>query len=244
MDLSQGFAAYADACNAMKTEQRKVRRIEREIGPLRFVAHSDGRRPIRGSPRVEVATVPRQRASGPLGAGVGSRDGRKTPADGRGRVLGNPFPALCGRALGGRPLRALARRRCGTIGFPPTMSRCRRYSPGLILLMRMAEHAPALGIRMIDLGGGTSLYKERFMTGSVMVAAGSIECPSFVALRRRTRRSVKALVERSPWGAPARRLMRACAVNGRADSRVPGSTGRRAGARPPAVERMRQRRAF
>jgi CelD/BcsL family acetyltransferase involved in cellulose biosynthesis len=50
-----------------------------------------------------------------------------------------------------------------------------KYSPGLILLLKMIEHATTMGLQRFDLANGPRmLYKERLMTGADTIAKGSI----------------------------------------------------------------------
>lgn len=69
--------------------------------------------------------------------------------------------------------------------FPAYDPRLARYSPGLILLMRMAEAAESIGIRRIDLGRGGELYKQRFMSGALTLAEGCVTVPSITSLLRK-----------------------------------------------------------
>jgi CelD/BcsL family acetyltransferase involved in cellulose biosynthesis len=79
-----------------------------------------------------------------------------------------------------------------------------RYSPGLILLLKMAEHAPSLGVRTIDLGKGMSLYKKRLMNASIPLAHGSVELPSWRSIRRHARRKLRSLLMNSRVSKPVR----------------------------------------
>ncbi|GAA2447452.1 GNAT family N-acetyltransferase [Streptomyces glaucus] len=49
-----------------------------------------------------------------------------------------------------------------------------RYSPGLVLLLRMLEAAAADGIRTVDLGSGAARYKESFKTRDLRVHEGAV----------------------------------------------------------------------
>jgi CelD/BcsL family acetyltransferase involved in cellulose biosynthesis len=88
--------------------------------------------------------------------------------------------------------------------FPAYDPKMARYSPGLILLLKMAEHASSLGVHTIDLGKGLSLYKRRLMNVSVPLASGSVELPSWRSLRRHARRNLRSLLQNSPLGEPVR----------------------------------------
>ena len=207
LDLSAGFSAYARSCNAFKTEQRKIHRIEREIGPLRLDAQAVGTAPfdqvLSWKSRQYVATGKTDLfAPGWIRSMVEQL--RLAHAPGCAGILSLLYAG--DRLVAGHF--GLRSRTVWHYWFPAYDESMSTYSPGLILLMKMAEHAPALGLQTIDLGKGMTLYKERFMTGSVMVAAGSVELPSLRALVRGTRRKIKALVDSSPLGSPARRLIR------------------------------------
>jgi CelD/BcsL family acetyltransferase involved in cellulose biosynthesis len=93
--------------------------------------------------------------------------------------------------------------------FPAYEPRFARYSPGTILLLRMAAEAGRLGIRAIDLGRHDELYKERLKSGSVEIAEGTVSVPSLTAARLVAGRSLKAALARTPLGEPARALGRA-----------------------------------
>ena len=81
--------------------------------------------------------------------------------------------------------------------FPAYNPALGKYSPGLILLLKVAEHAQAEGIQTIDLGKGISEYKQRFMNTSCQLASGSVELPSMRWLGRTVRRKVRSTVARS-----------------------------------------------
>ena len=71
-----------------------------------------------------------------------------------------------------------------------------KYSPGLILLLEMAAQAPALGIRMIDLGKGSALYKQRLMSGAVPLIEGVVPASPLRAAAMTLRAGVKEWVRR------------------------------------------------
>ncbi len=83
-----------------------------------------------------------------------------------------------------------------------------QYSPGLILLMDMAESAPSLGLRAIDLGKGEARYKRALATGTVALAEGAVVHPSLATNAWRLRRDARALAKRTTLGPRLRRLAR------------------------------------
>jgi CelD/BcsL family acetyltransferase involved in cellulose biosynthesis len=84
-----------------------------------------------------------------------------------------------------------------------------KYSPGVILLLKMAEVAPAMGIHTIDLGCGEHSYKGRLMNGFVPTARGSVELPCLTTAARRVREApqrVRRWLGTTPLGGLARRV--------------------------------------
>ena len=81
-----------------------------------------------------------------------------------------------------------------------------RYSPGLILLLAMAEHATSLGIHRIDLGKGRAHYKERLANRSVPLAEGVVTASLARTITGSLRRRAKLWLRRSPLGVPVRKL--------------------------------------
>lgn len=55
------------------------------------------------------------------------------------------------------------------------------YSPGLVLLMGMAEAAQAHGFSLLDLGRGSQPYKARFQTSSIALGEGAVSRPQWVS---------------------------------------------------------------
>ena len=66
--------------------------------------------------------------------------------------------------------------------FPAYEPAYAAYSPGIILLLRMAA---ALGSGKIDLGKGEARYKRSLMTGAAPLREGCVELPSLAATARR-----------------------------------------------------------
>jgi CelD/BcsL family acetyltransferase involved in cellulose biosynthesis len=92
--------------------------------------------------------------------------------------------------------------------FPAYDPRFAAYSPGLILLLRLAESAPQAGITTIDLGSGGYEFKRTLTNRRVMTAAGAVELPSLAAAAARSRRLAKSLVRRTTIAPRVRRVAR------------------------------------
>ena len=91
----------------------------------------------------------------------------------------HPRAGLLGCALravrGDRPVAAHFGLRSRTVlscWFPAYDPEFAKYSPGLILHLRMAEAAAAEGIGMLDLGRGAAEYKDALKTGAIRVYEG------------------------------------------------------------------------
>src|SRR5207344_2247193 len=79
---------------------------------------------------------------------------------------------------GDEPVAAHFGIRSGTVlswWLPSYDVRMSRYSPGITLLLRMAEAAAADGLRQIDLGKGHKDYKERLKSWDLPIAEGWVE---------------------------------------------------------------------
>lgn len=211
MDLSQGYEAYVTERRAAGSEQIKkcgnlTRRIEREIGSLRFVDHAEdpallqrvlawksqqfhesGKWDMFAEPWVRSAV---ERIHGTRSSGCAGMLSLLYAGD---------------RLVAGHM--GMRSRTAWHYWFPAYDKEFAKYSPGLLLLLKMAERAPSLGLRVIDLGMGLSLYKERLMNSSLPVASGSVELPSWLSFRRAARRKLRGLAETIRIAGPARRLV-------------------------------------
>jgi len=58
------------------------------------------------------------------------------------------------------------------------------YSPGILLLLRIAQAAAAAGIRTLDLGKGDSRYKRSLMNRAAPLVEGCVALPSLLATAR------------------------------------------------------------
>ena len=76
--------------------------------------------------------------------------------------------------------------------------RFRKYSPGLINLMQMAEDVAAAGIRVIDMGGGArNYYKETLKSYDTLVARGAVTSRSVLGTAHRARVTSTLLASRA-----------------------------------------------
>jgi CelD/BcsL family acetyltransferase involved in cellulose biosynthesis len=198
IDLSHGYEVYVAERRAAGTEQIKkcnnlMRRLELEVGPIQFVPHS----PDRSALSKVLAWKSQQYRK------TGWRDlfaqkwGRSLVEQIQATQSEN-FAGMLSLLYAGNNLVAghigMRSRSVWHYWFPAYNPHFAKYSPGLILLLKIAEHAPQIGLRTIELGTGLTLYKRRLMNASVSVAEGSVERPSWLSFLRRARRTAKSLI--------------------------------------------------
>ena len=212
LDVSNGYEAYVAERRAAGSGQIKkcgnlMRRLEREFGSLRFVAHA-------AEPALldcVLAWKSQQYLAG------GKPDlfalGWTRPlVECIHAAQAEDFTGMLSLLYAGEQLVAghfgMRSRTVWHWWFPSYNQERAKYSPGLILLLKMAEHASSLGLRVIDLGKGMSPYKERLMNASVMLASGNVELASLLKLARRTNRKLRQAVKTTPLAPLIKSLLR------------------------------------
>jgi CelD/BcsL family acetyltransferase involved in cellulose biosynthesis len=177
IDVGAGYAAYEEVLRAqspkfLKTTLAKERKLGRQVGEVRFVF--DERDPAALRTLMEWKSAQYRR--------TGRRDRfarewistlvrllHETRTPGCSGVLSVLYAA-------DRPVAAHFGLRSSTVlscWFPAYEPEFAKYSPGLILHLRMAESAAAEGIGMLDLGRGAAEYKDALKTGELRVYEGS-----------------------------------------------------------------------
>jgi CelD/BcsL family acetyltransferase involved in cellulose biosynthesis len=230
IELCGGFDEYANSRRTAGSEQIKkcanaLRRLEREIGPVRCVASS-----------VDIAAwkcVTGWKSAQYVRTGkedLLSRDWIKAALN---RIRSTKLPDFAGVLsvlyAGDVPVAGHFGMRSQSVWhywFPAYSQEYARYSPGLVLLLKMAERAGALGLQTIDLGKGPALYKERFRNAEVALATGSVDLAFWRSLRASTERRMRSLIAGSSIEAPLRRTVRLWRRRrGGADARTAESAG-------------------
>lgn len=184
MDLSGGYEAYVEARKAAGSQEirnlpRKARKLEREVGPIRFE--------VRSTSAADLATLRAWKTAQCLA--VGGADVFE-PAWTRELVdtiwhapdTGDGFSGMFSTLHAGDTLVAahfgMRSRTVWHWWFPVYSHEHGAYSPGIILLLKMAEVAQGLGLTVIDFGKGDNEYKQRMKTGSIPLAEGVVEVGS------------------------------------------------------------------
>lgn len=201
MAVSNGFEAYvaelreAGGGREIARVERRMRKLERDHGTLRFAVHV-------AEPEVLGTLVrwKREQYRQTGGVDILAHDWAHRVVE---RVHATQAPAFAGvlsALYAGDRIAALHMGlRSSSIWhywFPTYDPDLARYSPGLVLLLKMAESAQSLGMRTIDLGKGDARYKRNLMNGSEALAEGLVELPSLAAATSRFRHATRPLTRR------------------------------------------------
>lgn len=211
IDLSNGFDAYVRERRAAGSEQIKkcenlMRRIEREIGPLRFVGHS--------ADKAHFTEVIGWKSRQYLETGITDFfeiGWFRQVVEG---IHQTQTPQFGGRLsllyAGDRLIAGHMGMQAGQVWhywFPAYDPAYAKYSPGLILLLKLAQNAAEQGVRIIDLGKGMNPYKVRLMNSSVKLVVGSAELPSLLLIRRTCDRRLRQWVRQTGMARPIRTII-------------------------------------
>jgi CelD/BcsL family acetyltransferase involved in cellulose biosynthesis len=205
MDLSRGFDVYLAerrrASSRIRDLPRRHRRLEREVGPVRF--QFDARDPEALQRLMAWKSAQYRRTGRPdrfaqpwivelLEAMLETRargcTGRLSVLHAGDEVVAAHFGLSSSRVI--------------PTWFPTYDVRFRPYSPGLLLHLEMARAAAAAGICNIDMGRGAKDYKEWLKSYDVVVAEGRVHRASAAAAlhwaRRAPVRRLRQVVLESP----------------------------------------------
>jgi CelD/BcsL family acetyltransferase involved in cellulose biosynthesis len=178
IDLSEGFAAYHAELRRRSPGfvgglGRKARKLAREVGELRLVTASTDVSDLRALMTWKSGQYQR--------TGRLDRFGQQWIVELLDSLLATRTAALTGELAvlyaGEAPVAAhfgLRADEVMTYWFPAYDPAFGRYSPGLLLAIRLAEALAADGVSLIDFGKGKMHYKEMLKTGELLVAEGTV----------------------------------------------------------------------
>jgi len=212
LDLSRGFAHYQQRRNQTSSVlaklSRAARKMAKDLGPLRFEADCRG----------DTALFQQVLA---MKSAQCLRSGEKDLfALGWTRTLVEHVHAaqdpcfagsLSALYAGDHLVAAHFGMRTPTVWhwwFPVYCREHAAHSPGLLLLVHLAEHAASQGHSLLDLGKGDEAYKSRFADSHAPLLEGIVCRPTPVTLARQVRKSMGAWVRSSPFAQQLRPLMR------------------------------------
>ena len=209
IDLSHGYEAYLEERREAGTEQIKKaayarRRLEREVGPVRIEFHVTDREVLQMLMKWKAGQYVE---SGKLN--IFSVPWVVQVVEHIWQSQQENFAGMLSVLYAGdKPIAAHMGLRSQTVwhywlpAYDPAFA---RYSPGILLLLGMAERAPALGLRVIDMGNGRALYKQRLTNGAIPIVEGEVA----VSPLRSTVMSVRNLAENFVRHSPVLRPVRA-----------------------------------
>lgn len=189
IDVEKGYGTYESVLRTrspkfLRTTLAKERRLGRHAGPVRFVF--DERDP--GALRVLMEWKSAQYRR------TGRRDRFAQEWITRlvGRLAETRAPGCTGTLsvlyAGDRPVAAHFGLRSASVlacWFPAYDPEFAKYSPGLVLHLRMAGAAAAEGIGLLDMGRGPAAYKDSLKTGELAVHEGAVTRPGAGAVLHR-----------------------------------------------------------
>jgi CelD/BcsL family acetyltransferase involved in cellulose biosynthesis len=196
IDLTQGYDAYYEALKSSSSRfcpdlRRKTRKIERDVGDLRFVLDSRDVTDLRTLMAWKSDQYQRtgriDRFSQPwvvrlvddlLGTGNEHFSGLLSMLYAGDVPVAGHFSVRFGSRL--------------TFWFTSYSTRFNVYSPGLLHTLRTIEGAAAQGVRLIDLGKGHKRWKESLKSYDTQVAEGIVTRPCPLAAIHWARRTPTA----------------------------------------------------
>ena len=192
IDLSRGFEHYLrELRDPPQDFARKARKIAREVGELDFTLHDAGSEPIEQMITWKREQYRRNRLVDVFGSHWTGELLRRIM-----NVQTAKFAGVCSVLRAGDRVIAvhvgMRSHRALHWWFPTYAQEFARFSPGIILLFRLAEVLAGQGLNLIDLGKGEDPYKQRVMTGVVALREGFVEQPSLLASTRQLRRALEA----------------------------------------------------
>ncbi|MEV1049594.1 GNAT family N-acetyltransferase [Streptomyces sp. NPDC059017] len=192
IDVGEGYAAYQERLREqspkfLRTTTAKERRLGRQAGEVRFVF--DERDPS------ALRTLMAWKSAQYRRTGRRDRFAREWISTLVRRLHDTRTPGCSGVLsvlyAAERPVAAHFGLRSRTVlscWFPAYDTSYAKFSPGLILHLRMAEAAADAGIGMLDLGRGAAEYKDALKTGELRVREGSSVRPGPAAALHRLSR--------------------------------------------------------
>jgi CelD/BcsL family acetyltransferase involved in cellulose biosynthesis len=179
IDISAGYEVYCKVLRERGSDEirrigQKKRKMERELGSLRFVTHTTDKQVFESLICWKLQQYERTKATNFL-AGRWKIDLLQRLS----RTEGVCFSGMLSALYAGDRLAAvhLGLRSGGVLHgwFPAYNFEYFNYSPGQILWQQIIEAGPSLGIRRIDLGCGEERFKSNLMSGAILGGEGSVD---------------------------------------------------------------------
>lgn len=212
MDLSRGFEAYRverrrNRSDELQEALRKSRKIEREIGTVEFTAEASDDEALETLicwKRAQLKARGLSDCFSPPWAIPLLQQVVRT----RGERFSGMFITM---HVGGELAAASVATRFGPVlhGCVTAFNRkFYKYSPGLIMIARLAQECETLGIERIEMGAGDESFKRSFASGSTAVTKGSVELQPLSRALHLGMRTASDLIDGTALAEPARQLLR------------------------------------
>jgi CelD/BcsL family acetyltransferase involved in cellulose biosynthesis len=178
VDVAGGWDAYLEqrrlaGVSSFNALPRKMRKLERELGALRFEAHTDESEVFNSLVTWKRAQYERTNTRGSMQHEWCLLVLRRLFA-----MQGSAFSGTLSALYAGERLIAVhAGMRSATAwhywypAYDPSLS---QHSPGLVLMLEMCKWAAGAGLHRIDLGPGEGAHKDLFATSETSVGVGQV----------------------------------------------------------------------
>jgi CelD/BcsL family acetyltransferase involved in cellulose biosynthesis len=203
MELRGGFEAYLEGRQGgqgtYRNVLRKARKIERELGPLRFEFHTSSPRVLDHLIQWKTAQYKRTKNLQILRFPWIVELLKRLQTTQEKQFAGVVSALYAGDQL----IAAHHGIRSSTnlhIWFPAYDRTYEKFSPGLILLLRLIEAATNEGLERIDLGKGNERYKASFKTGDVPVVLGAVDTRPVLGTLRQQWQVTKSWIRKRGGG--------------------------------------------
>lgn len=179
MDLSRGYMVYEKSRKEAGTElfgkcANFTRRLEREFGEVRFVARIDDPALLQMCMDMKARQYCRGKNSN-----IFAIPWISSLMYSLQEIASDEFAGMLSVLFIGKNVVSL---HFGIRGkdvwhywFPAYDVKFSKYSPGILLLLRMARACEEMGVKTVDLGQGNASYKMRLCSGANSLMVGSIE---------------------------------------------------------------------
>jgi len=207
LDLSGGYDNYLEKRRMAGTSQvssvlRRLRNLERDVAPIRFVPRDMNEKAFELLLRWKNGQYKRTRAP-VIFEWPWTVDLLRKLLYCQDEHFGGRLSTLY---LNDQPIAVhmgLVSKWSWHYWFPAFDRNIGRYSPGLILLLKLAEYAAGSDFEELDLGHGNEPYKKAFASHERNIITGTIALPGVALSSRRLRRGVEAFCAVLPVSRPS-----------------------------------------
>lgn len=198
VEMLSGYDAYLkgrskDGRSQIKEGERKMRKIERDLGAIEFTTHENSPEILEQLLRWRWSRYPDVRHSletvstalkGMLEIQKPEFRGVLTVLRARGEVLAAHF--------------GLRSYQTWHHWFPAFNPDFEKYSPGIVRDLLMIQSMEYSKVNTLDFGKGDQMYKQNFATGAILLGEGSVDADSVLRTARKAKRAIRGWIKRHP----------------------------------------------